>query len=112
MMMPTMANGTRGDRRCIVKSAMLNDFELRCLRELSRMRGQVKREAVQRMAGTLGVSVGECRRRLAVLRRNLKREHLTIISRHRSHPRSPGVDLAVAGAAECKKRKWPNGRKG
>lgn len=95
-----------------MKSAMLNDFELRCLRELSRMRGREKREAVQHLADELGVSVAECRRSLAVLRRNLKLEHLESISRHRSHPRSPGVDLAAAGAAESKKRKWPNGRKG
>lgn len=95
-----------------MKSTMLNDTELKDLREYSKLRGKAKRECLARVAARHGVSVGEIRRRLAVLRVNLKREHLIILSRHRSHPRSPGVDLAVAGAAESKKRKWPNGRKG
>lgn len=95
-----------------MKSTMLNDTELKDLREYSKLRGKAKRECLARVAERLGVSAGEIRRRLAVLRVNLKREHLIILSRHRSHPRSPGVDLAVAGAAESKKRKWPNGRKG
>lgn len=95
-----------------MKSTMLNDTELKDLREYSKLRGKAKRECIARVAERLGVSAGEIRRRLAVLRGNLKREHLEVISRNRFHPPVPGVDLAAAGAAESKKQKWPNGRKG